>query len=94
MSSVAVAFTLVDMDGDGQVSKNDLVRYLELITAAPEGVKIDLVSEAERSSCQVQCWECGISSACRCRRNVLGSLGGFGAVGIPAEKLRAARGRA
>ena len=39
----AVAFTLVDIDGDGQVSKNDLVRYLELITAAPEGVKIDLV---------------------------------------------------
>lgn len=35
---------LVDIDGDGQVSKNDLVRYLELITAAPEGVKIDLVS--------------------------------------------------
>lgn len=40
----AVAFTLVDIDGDGQVSKNDLVRYLELVTAAPEGVKIDLVS--------------------------------------------------
>lgn len=39
----AVAFTLVDINGDGQVSKNDLVRYLELITAAPEGVKVDLV---------------------------------------------------
>lgn len=38
-----VAFTLVDIDGDGQVSQQDLVRYLELITAAPEGVKLDLV---------------------------------------------------
>lgn len=40
-----VAFTLVDIDGDGQVSKHDLVRYLELITAAPEGVKVDLVRQ-------------------------------------------------
>lgn len=39
-----MAFTLVDIDGDGQVSKNDLVQYLELITAAPEGAKLDLVS--------------------------------------------------
>lgn len=44
----AVAFTLVDIDGDGQVSKNDLVRYLDLITAAPEGVKLDLVSSSVR----------------------------------------------
>eukprot|EP00752_Nemacystus_decipiens_P008762 g7820.t1 len=43
-----MAFTLVDSDGDGQVSKNDLVRYLELITAAPEGVKIDLNAVAAR----------------------------------------------
>ncbi|CAM9498013.1 unnamed protein product [Ectocarpus sp. 8 AP-2014] len=43
-----MAFTLVDIDGDGQVSKNDLVRYLELITAAPEGVKIDLNAVAAR----------------------------------------------
>lgn len=43
-----MAFTLVDIDGDGQVSKNDLIRYLELITAAPEGVKIDLVSDEAR----------------------------------------------
>ncbi|CAM9954993.1 unnamed protein product [Laminaria digitata] len=43
-----MAFTLVDIDGDGQVSKNDLIRYLELITAAPEGVKLDLDAVAAR----------------------------------------------
>lgn len=43
----SVAFTLVDIDGDGTVSRHDLVRYLELITAAPEGVKVDLVSQGE-----------------------------------------------
>eukprot|EP00903_Cladosiphon_okamuranus_P006295 g6173.t1 len=43
-----MAFTLVDIDGDGLVSKNDLIRYLELITAAPEGVKIDLNAVAAR----------------------------------------------
>ncbi|CAM9241240.1 unnamed protein product [Pylaiella littoralis] len=43
-----MAFTLVDIDGDGQVCKHDLVRYLELITAAPEGVKVDLNAVAAR----------------------------------------------
>lgn len=36
-------FTLVDIDGDGHVSKSDLVGYLKVITAVPEGVKLDLV---------------------------------------------------
>lgn len=46
----SVAFTLVDIDGDGTVSRHDLVRYLELITAAPEGVKVDLVSQGDTFS--------------------------------------------
>lgn len=38
-----MAFTLVDIDGDGHASKSDLVRYLEVTTAVPEGVKLDHV---------------------------------------------------
>ena len=47
-----LAFKLHDFDGDGKISQQDLISYLELVTATSEGTQINFGEVAQEIMCE------------------------------------------